>query len=110
MSVEESLYLYTPANLCMCLYLNTDGAVQTNTGLSAAGGVIRDGMRKWILGYNRFLGKCFVFVAEMWGILDGSTLVQKQGYDRVIIQSNNLEVVKAIYDRKLPRSSISLVR
>ncbi|MBA0669802.1 hypothetical protein Goklo_025297, partial [Gossypium klotzschianum] len=46
-----------------CVYLNTDGAVQTNTGLSTAGGMIRDETGKWILGYNRFLGKSSVFVA-----------------------------------------------
>ncbi|MBA0726761.1 hypothetical protein Golax_002568, partial [Gossypium laxum] len=90
-------------------YLNTDGAVQTNIGLSATGGVIRDNMGKWILGYNRFLEKCSVFTAELFGLLDGLTLLQKQGYDRVLIQLDNLEMVKTICDRKLDRSNISLV-
>ncbi|MBA0698053.1 hypothetical protein Goari_021562, partial [Gossypium aridum] len=91
-------------------YLNTDGVVQTNIGLSATGGVIRDNMGKWILGYNRFLEKCSVFTAELYGLLDGLTLLQKQGYDRVLIQLDNLEMVKTICDRKLDRSNISLVR
>ncbi|MBA0805021.1 hypothetical protein Gohar_004567, partial [Gossypium harknessii] len=38
-------------------------------------GVIRDGKRKWILGYNHFLEKCSVAVAKLWGILDGLLLL-----------------------------------
>ncbi|MBA0576217.1 hypothetical protein Golob_025086, partial [Gossypium lobatum] len=41
------------------------------SSFSTIGGVIRDGKGKWILGNNRFLGKCSVAVAELWGILDG---------------------------------------
>ncbi|KAH1057050.1 hypothetical protein J1N35_035115 [Gossypium stocksii] len=74
-----------PQDSGMCFYLNTDGAVQTASGLFVAGGVIRDGKGKWIMGYNKHLGKCTVAVAELWGIWDGLRLLQKQGYDKVII-------------------------
>ncbi|MBA0731280.1 hypothetical protein Golax_022467 [Gossypium laxum] len=94
----------------MCIYLDIDGAVQTNTGLSATGGVVRDEMGKWILGYSWLLGKSSVFVAELWRILDGLLLLQKQWHDRIFILFDNLEAVKAICDRNLTRSSISLVR
>ncbi|MBA0881645.1 hypothetical protein Goshw_012065 [Gossypium schwendimanii] len=50
-------------NSSMCVYLNTDSAVHSVSGFSAAGGVIRDGKRKWILGYNHFVEKCLVAVA-----------------------------------------------
>ncbi|MBA0805022.1 hypothetical protein Gohar_004567, partial [Gossypium harknessii] len=50
----------------ICVYLNTDSVVHSVSGLSAAGGVIRDGKRKWILGYNHFLEKCSVAVAKLW--------------------------------------------
>ncbi|MBA0699839.1 hypothetical protein Goari_001444 [Gossypium aridum] len=68
------------------------------------------GKGSWIVGYNRFLGKCSVFVAELWGILDGLLLIQKQGYNEIIIQFDNLEVVVAISDSKLERSNSTLVR
>ncbi|MBA0844754.1 hypothetical protein Goarm_022671, partial [Gossypium armourianum] len=42
----------------------------TTTGLSVTGGVIWDETGKWLLGYNRFLGKCLVFDTELWDILD----------------------------------------
>ncbi|MBA0723336.1 hypothetical protein Golax_003920, partial [Gossypium laxum] len=62
--------LYSPSIPGTCIYLNVGGVVQMNTGLSIASGVIRDEMGKWILGYNWFLGKSSVFIAELWGILD----------------------------------------
>ncbi|MBA0869136.1 hypothetical protein Goshw_023610 [Gossypium schwendimanii] len=49
----------------MCFLLNTDGAIHSCSGLSATGGVIHDGKRNWILGYNNYLRKCSVFVVEL---------------------------------------------
>ncbi|KAK5825672.1 hypothetical protein PVK06_020530 [Gossypium arboreum] len=76
MANTKSLYaLFYPGT---CVYLNIDGSVQMNTGFSTAGGMNRDETEKWILGYNRFLGKSSVFVAELWGIFDGLLLLQKR--------------------------------
>ncbi|MBA0646393.1 hypothetical protein Goklo_014364, partial [Gossypium klotzschianum] len=73
-------------------------------------GVIRDGKGNWILGYNRFLGKCSVVVAKLWGILDGLLLLQKQGYNEVIIQSDNLEIIVSISDSKIEGPNVTLIR
>ncbi|MBA0840320.1 hypothetical protein Goarm_002910 [Gossypium armourianum] len=80
------------------------------TSGSAESGVIYDEKRTWVLGYNRFLGKCSVIVAELWSILDGKLILQKQGYDKVIIQFDNLEIVIAISDRKLEGSTSNLIK
>ncbi|MBA0799979.1 hypothetical protein Gohar_010456 [Gossypium harknessii] len=48
--------------------------------------MIRDEMGKWILRYNRFLRKSSIFVAELWRILDGLLLLQKQGHERWFIR------------------------
>lgn len=93
-----------------CVFLNTDGAVHPVSGLSAAGGVIRDNKGEWILGYNRFLGECSIATAELWGVLDGLLILQKQGYDEVIIQSDNIENVISINDNKMGDSKNSLIR
>ncbi|KAK5771112.1 hypothetical protein PVK06_047287 [Gossypium arboreum] len=74
------------------------------------GGVIRDNKGEWILGYNRFLGECSIAIAELWGVLDGLLILQKQGYDEVIIQSNNIENVISINDNKMGDSKNSLIR
>ncbi|MBA0778199.1 hypothetical protein Gotri_006093 [Gossypium trilobum] len=83
--------LYAPSIPGTCIYFNIDGVVQMNTGLSIVGGAIRDETGKWIFGYNRFLRKSSVLIAELWGILDGLLLLQKQGHDGVLISSDNLE-------------------
>ncbi|MBA0701119.1 hypothetical protein Goari_022841, partial [Gossypium aridum] len=51
-----------------------------------------------------------VSIAQLWRILDGLLLLQKQWHDRVLIVSDNLEVVKVIYDHNSARSSIFLVK
>ncbi|MBA0619103.1 hypothetical protein Godav_028340, partial [Gossypium davidsonii] len=50
---------------------HTDDSVHSVSGFSTVGGVIRDGKGKWILGYNRFLGKYSVAVAEFESKLGG---------------------------------------
>ncbi|KAH1040511.1 hypothetical protein J1N35_042254 [Gossypium stocksii] len=72
-------------NVCdMCTRWNRNVyeiVVHSISGFSIANGVIRDEKGTWILGYNQFLGKCSVGVAELWGILNGLVLLQKQCYD-----------------------------
>ncbi|MBA0819641.1 hypothetical protein Gohar_021307, partial [Gossypium harknessii] len=55
------------------------------------------------------LGQCFSIMYK-FGILDGLLIIQKQGHDRVFIQSDNLEVMRAIYDSKTVGSNYSLIR
>ncbi|KAK5802987.1 hypothetical protein PVK06_030624 [Gossypium arboreum] len=92
------------------VFLNTDGAVQLDTGLAAARGIVRDKKGNWIADFHRFIGKCSVFDAKIWGILDGLKLVQRRGHDQVIILSDCLEVVKAIIGSSSTSSNSALVR
>ncbi|KAG8500238.1 hypothetical protein CXB51_003689 [Gossypium anomalum] len=70
----------------MCVYLNIDCLVHS------------------------VFGKCSIAVAELWGILDGLVLLQKQGYDKAIMQSNNFENVLSIRDKKTTRPKNNLIR
>ncbi|MBA0628426.1 hypothetical protein Godav_023151 [Gossypium davidsonii] len=78
------------------VHLFTDGAVDRGFGAASAGGVLRDQNKDWILGYNHYVKKCMVFEAEVWGILDGMLISLSKGFNRVMIHSNNLEVVQAL--------------
>ncbi|MBA0747117.1 hypothetical protein Gogos_009578, partial [Gossypium gossypioides] len=51
-----------------------------------------DGTGDWVIGYNRFLGNCSTFDAELWGILDGLKLIQCRGHSSVVIHFDSLEV------------------
>ncbi|KAH1039339.1 hypothetical protein J1N35_041082 [Gossypium stocksii] len=92
------------------IFLNTDGVVQIETENVAAGGVVRKANGDWILGYNSHLGKCSAFNPELWGILEGLRLIQQRGHDKVIIQFDSLEVVKAILDGKSNKENSALIR
>ncbi|MBA0869603.1 hypothetical protein Goshw_000492, partial [Gossypium schwendimanii] len=38
---------------------------------------------------------CSVFDTELWGILDGLTLLQDRDFNRILIQTDSLEIVHA---------------
>ncbi|MBA0667708.1 hypothetical protein Goklo_000763, partial [Gossypium klotzschianum] len=83
----------TRAGTWVCL--NSDGAVKLDTGLVAAKGVLRGRHGGWILGFNRSLGYCSVFNAELWGVLDDLMILKSRKYDRVLIRidSQKLECI-----------------
>ncbi|MBA0566669.1 hypothetical protein Golob_011466, partial [Gossypium lobatum] len=78
--------------------LCTDGVIKVVLGSIAAGGFLRNENGEWIIDFNRFLGECSVFDAELWGILDGLSLIHDSSFAEVMMQTNNLEVVKAIQE------------
>ncbi|KAH1038684.1 hypothetical protein J1N35_040427 [Gossypium stocksii] len=92
------------------VYLNTNGAVHLDSRLAAIGGVVRDKAGNWITGFHRYLGKCSVFDAELWGLLDGVKLVWRGGYNQVVISSDCLEIVEAIIGSSSTSSNSALIR
>ncbi|KAE8696037.1 hypothetical protein F3Y22_tig00110677pilonHSYRG00012 [Hibiscus syriacus] len=58
--------------------LNTVGAVDPRT-MDAMGGVLRDSNGQWVIGFHRNIGRCSIFHAELWALLDGLTLAWDQG-------------------------------
>ncbi|MBA0682712.1 hypothetical protein Goari_024407, partial [Gossypium aridum] len=63
---------------------------------ATAGGVVRNRNGEWIIGYNRFLGSCLMFEAELWRILDGLNTLIDRGLDNVMVQTDSLEVMMGI--------------
>lgn len=92
------------------IFLNTDGAVQLNSGNVTVGGVVRDVNEDWIFGYNRHIGRCSIFYAELWGIFERLKLIQRRVHDKVTIQTDSLEVVKTILDNTNVESNSTLIR
>ncbi|MBA0570663.1 hypothetical protein Golob_004281, partial [Gossypium lobatum] len=82
--------------------------LRIGAGLSFVGGVLRDQNGEWILGYNYYLGECSVFDTELLGILDDLILCQKRGLERVMIHTDNSEVIIAIQDQNLIGSNSAL--
>ncbi|KAA3474645.1 reverse transcriptase [Gossypium australe] len=90
--------------------LSTDGAVNSIIGAAAAGGVARDHEGNWITGFSRFLGVCSPMEAEIWGILDGILILLSKGFRRIIIASDNLEVVQNLLTLNTEDSAIAILR
>ncbi|MBA0736884.1 hypothetical protein Gogos_010372, partial [Gossypium gossypioides] len=59
---HNPIHNFQDNSLWVQLYI--DGAVVRYTRNAFAGGMLRDQCRKWILGFNRYLGKCLPFEAE----------------------------------------------
>ncbi|MBA0738726.1 hypothetical protein Gogos_012053, partial [Gossypium gossypioides] len=62
-----------------------------NLSEAVAEGVVKDSHRHWILGFNRRLGLCYVFNAELWGILDGLIVIYNKRWEKVSIRTDSLE-------------------
>ncbi|MBA0711340.1 hypothetical protein Golax_010535 [Gossypium laxum] len=43
-------------------FLNTDGVVQMESGDATVGRIMYDEKGDWVFGYNRFIGKCSIFM------------------------------------------------
>ncbi|KAG8486316.1 hypothetical protein CXB51_019654 [Gossypium anomalum] len=92
------------------IHLFTDGAVKLDACFAASGVMACKQEEEWIVGFNCYLGLCTVFNVELWGVLDGITLIHERGYQKVVIHTKNLKVVKVIQDAYLTDSFSVLLR
>ncbi|MFQ6668373.1 hypothetical protein Gotur_034043 [Gossypium turneri] len=80
----------------MRVHLFTDGAMARDSRNASAGDVVRDSIDYWVLRFNCYLGRCTLFEAELWGILDRLLILLNKSYKRATIQTDNLKVVRAL--------------
>ncbi|KAL4366257.1 hypothetical protein GQ457_05G004610 [Hibiscus cannabinus] len=72
---------------------NVDGDVWLSDSTAACGGLIRDENHNWIIGFTRSLGCCPVLFAELWGVHDALKHAWSLGHRRLVIETDNVEVV-----------------
>ncbi|MBA0694379.1 hypothetical protein Goari_004685 [Gossypium aridum] len=70
---------------------------------STTGGMIRDKIGKWILGYNRFLGKSSVFVIELWGNFERVAVTSKK--ELCLFEAPPLEIQRTL-EEDIARGSL----
>jgi ribonuclease HI len=75
--------------------LNSDGACRKD-GRSGCGGVIRGSDGEWLGGFAKYVGRCSVFVAELWGVYEGLKYVKNMGFTAVEVNVDSLAVVEAL--------------
>ncbi|KAK9271694.1 hypothetical protein L1049_002057 [Liquidambar formosana] len=65
--------------------LNTDGSSRGNPGESAGGGLLRDDVGNWIVGFGVNIGVCSVFGAEFWALFHGLKIAWEERVRKVIV-------------------------
>ncbi|KAF2289615.1 hypothetical protein GH714_037522 [Hevea brasiliensis] len=76
--------------------LNTYGSVKGQSGYG--GGIIRDGIGKWISGFVHNIGSCFVLCAELWALYEGIKLAWSLGIRNLWVDCDSLLVMKMVND------------
>lgn len=75
--------------------VNVDGEVTQNSSASY-GGVIRDSFGCWVGSCSKYIGRCIVEVAEMWAVLEGIKFAISKGFNRIELQSDNINIVSKL--------------
>ncbi|KAK9033942.1 hypothetical protein V6N11_050122 [Hibiscus sabdariffa] len=89
--------------------INVDGDVYFNTSMGSIGGLTRDSNGHWIIGFCRFTGVASAFNTVLWTINTRLQLAWDNGFQKVQIQSDCLEVVTTVQENVACSSSNSLV-
>lgn len=83
-----------PAN--NLLKLNCDAAVSDHGAKAAAGGVFRNSVGIFIIGFASALKPCSILEAELLAIQAGIIMARKHGVERLLIHSDSLLAVRLI--------------
>ncbi|KAE8723185.1 hypothetical protein F3Y22_tig00012724pilonHSYRG00007 [Hibiscus syriacus] len=78
---------------------NSDGARNPRDGYATCGGIIRNNIGEWILGYARAVGICSVVEAEIWGVFEGLTHAWNIGERQVILETDSAEALRLLAKR-----------
>ncbi|CAL1402102.1 unnamed protein product [Linum trigynum] len=82
--------------------LNIDGASNGNPGPAGAGGVLRDGVGHWIVGFVAMIGEAPAALAELWAFFHGLDIAWKSGHRQIEIESDSQLAIQLINDRHDP--------
>ncbi|XP_028767839.1 uncharacterized protein LOC114725488 [Neltuma alba] len=73
--------------------LNVDGAMAMSKKMARCGGVVRDHMGNWVVGFSHYLATSSAQEAEEWAIYRGLQLAWDCGFKKIIIESDARNIV-----------------
>ncbi|GKV35026.1 hypothetical protein SLEP1_g43346 [Rubroshorea leprosula] len=76
--------------------LNTDGSSLRTSGAAACGGLIRNSLGRWVVGFARNIGITSALGAEFWGVRDGLIMARNWGIQNIIVDMDSLIVFKLL--------------
>ncbi|KAK9993884.1 hypothetical protein SO802_023587 [Lithocarpus litseifolius] len=89
--------------------LNTDGSLSGSAGTAAGGGLIRDEVGNWVIGFSRRIGRADSFVAEIWALRDGLQLCHQINARAVMIELDAKSLVEVLNNSSYCNSVISIL-
>ena len=66
--------------------LNTDGLVVNSSGLAGCGGLLRDSVGQWVVGFTKSISVNSSIVAELWALREGLGICLERGFSTVEIE------------------------
>ncbi|MCI17930.1 putative non-LTR retroelement reverse transcriptase, partial [Trifolium medium] len=75
--------------------LNTDGA-RKDMRRAGCGGLLRDSHGAWLGGFAKYLGNCYAYVAELWGVVEGLKYAWSRGFKKVELNVDSIAVVQVL--------------
>lgn len=85
--------------------LNTDGLVLVS-GHAAAGGIIREHLGQWVIGFAVNIGITHCFEPELWGLLHGLRLCRSLGFTNLVVELDSSTIVELFQDLSSPPSRV----
>ena len=65
---------------------------------AVCGGVIRDSLGSWVVGFARSIGDCASNSAEEWAVVEGLQLAWDLGFRKIILEFDADETINLILD------------
>lgn len=72
------------------------------------GGLIRDSMGRWVVGFGRNIGCCLVLSAELWAVYDSLGVAWEAGIERSVEESDFREAIDVLKSQTM-QGTIDLV-
>ncbi|CAN1331699.1 Putative ribonuclease H protein At1g65750 [Linum perenne] len=82
--------------------VNTDGAVNVNTGRASAGGLIRDEFGHCVAAFTMNIGRCSITRAELRGAIRGLQTAWELGLTKVELQVDSSAIVQLVEEEGEP--------
>ncbi|KAF7802871.1 uncharacterized protein G2W53_041982 [Senna tora] len=76
----------------------------TNGEQIKKGGLSIDDNGNWVVGFAKFVGSGNAITAELWGIIIGMEAAKSVHCTKLIVETDNCDVISLINDLNLPRS------
>lgn len=89
------------------LKLNTDGSWNATSSKASGGGLIRDELGNWVVGFTRKLGRMNSLTAEVWALRDGLLLCHQMNIPAIIVELDAKVLVDAISNPRYSNTVIS---